>query len=86
MRPASRVWFSTTFSCPSQLIRGEPKAPPEKSCTIRTPFSSSRRASRQLRPKSPVCALSSPYISRVAAVSASILVTSGTANCILAAS
>ena len=52
MRAASWVWFSFTSSWPSQLMRGLPNEPPEKSCTNRTPCSSSRRASRQLRPKS----------------------------------
>ena len=52
MRGASWPWLATMFSWPSQLMRGLPNDPPEKSCTKRTPRSSSRRASRQPRPKS----------------------------------
>ncbi len=40
------------FSCESQLRRGKPLSAPLQTCTNRTPRSSSRRATRQLRPKS----------------------------------
>ena len=48
--PAGRDRASTS-SCESQLRRGKPLSLPLQICTKRTPRSSSRRATRHLRPK-----------------------------------
>ena len=45
-------WSRARSSCESQLRRGKPLSAPLQTCTKRTPRSSSRRAIRQLRPKS----------------------------------
>ena len=53
-------WSRAISSCESQLRRGKPLSAPLQTCTKRTPRSSSRRAIRQLRPKSSVIGSSRP--------------------------
>ena len=77
LREFSR-WFRSHSAWPSQSVL--------ISCTNRTPRSTMRRASRQMRPNLAVEASSIPYIPRMCSGSFEISIISGAAVCIRNAS